>query len=363
MKKIDVKLTDSSYPIFIGSGIFAKLRGLLEKYELNKNIMFIVDEKVMEFHNKKILNEFYSYKGKMSCYVVKQGEKSKSYTELNKIYSFLLEKNYGRDSLIIAIGGGVTGDLAGFAAATYMRGIQLVHVPTTLLAMVDSSIGGKTGINFEAKKNMVGAFYQPKLVLIDTDFIETLPEREITSGMGEVIKCTYMADRKFFKYVQENIEKAYKNDGKVLSRFIYEAAAIKAAVVSQDEKEAGLRKILNLGHTFAHSFETNLKFKIKHGEAVIAGLISALYLSQKTGLLSEQDLDYYLSLPLKVKLPAQIKKPPMEDLFKVMLHDKKNREGKIKFVLVAGLGKIVLDAEADKKAVSYAINRMKQSIR
>jgi 3-dehydroquinate synthase len=363
VKKIDVKLSDNSYPIFIGSGIFAKLKGLLGKYELNKNVMFIIDEKVMEFHNKKILNEFYSYKGKMSCYIVKQGEKSKSYSELNKIYSFLLEKNYGRDSLIIAIGGGVTGDLAGFAAATYMRGIQLVHVPTTLLAMVDSSIGGKTGINFEAKKNMVGAFYQPKLVLIDTDFIETLPEKEITSGMGEVIKCTYMADRKFFAYVRENLEKAYKNDGEVLRRFIYESAAIKAAVVSQDEKEAGLRKILNLGHTFAHSFETNLKFKIKHGEAVIAGLISALYLSQKTGLISEDDLEYYLSLPLKVKLPAQIKKPAMKDLFKVMLHDKKNREGKIKFVLVAGLGIIVLDAEADKKAVSYAINRMKQSIR
>ena len=362
MKKINVLLNDNSYQILIGSGILSKLKELLKKYKLNKNILFIIDEKVMEYYGKRIIDEFYSYKGKINCYVVKQGEKSKSYIELNKIYSFLLKNNYGRDSLIIAVGGGVTGDLAGYTAATYMRGIQLIHLPTTLLAMVDSSIGGKTGINFEDKKNMIGAFYQPKLVLIDTDFIETLPEREITSGLGEVIKYTYMADNKFFLYVLENLEKAYKNDTKVLQNLIYNSAAIKAAVVSQDEKESGLRKVLNLGHTFAHSFETNLKFKIKHGEAVIAGVIAALFLSQKTGFISEQDLKYFLSLPLKVKLPSQILEPGIEKLFKVMLHDKKNREGKIKFVLVSGLGKIIIDSEADKKAVSYAINEMKKSI-
>jgi 3-dehydroquinate synthetase len=162
--------------------------------------------------------------------------------------------------------------------------------------------------------------------------------------------------------VLENLDKAYKNNDKVLGQFIYNSVAIKAEVVSRDEKESGLRKILNLGHTFAHSFETNLKFKIKHGEAVIAGIISALFLSQKTGLISDQDLKYYLSLPLKVKLPLQLKKPGIENLYNVMLHDKKNREGKIKFVLVSGPGKIILDAEADKKAVSYAINKMKQNI-
>ena len=362
MKKIDVKLKENSYPIFIGSGILTQLKGLLKKYKLNKNILFIIDEKVMELHNKSIVNEFYTYDGKINCYIVKEGEKSKSYIELNKIYSFLLKNNYGRDSLIIAVGGGVTGDLAGYAAATFMRGIQLIQVPTTLLAMVDSSIGGKTGINFENKKNMIGAFYQPKLVLIDTDFIKTLPEREITSGLGEIIKYTYMADQKFFKYMLHNLEKAYKNNSEVLAKFIYTSAAIKAAVVSQDEKESGLRKVLNLGHTFAHAFETTLKFKIKHGEAVAAGLISALYLSHKTGLISEMDLNFYLSLPLKIKLPALIKQPDIDSLFKIMLHDKKNREGKIKFVLVSGFGKIILDAEADKKAVAYAINEMKKSI-
>jgi 3-dehydroquinate synthase len=363
VKKIDVILSDNSYPVLIGSGILTKLNRLLEKYNLNRNILFIIDEKVMQYHNKGILNEFYSYKGKMNCYVVKQGEKSKSYLELNKIYSCLLKNNYGRDTLMIAIGGGVTGDLAGYAAATFMRGIQLIHIPTTLLAMVDSSIGGKTGINFENKKNMIGTFYQPKLVLIDPDFIKTLPKREIISGLGEVIKYTFLADEQFFLFALENLDKvAQSSSDEVLRQFIYTSASIKAAVVSQDEKESGIRKILNLGHTFAHSFETNLKFKIKHGEAVIAGIISSLFLSQKTGLISNQDLNYYLRLPLKVKLPLLLKKPDIENLYNVMLYDKKNRDGKIKFVLVSGLGKIIPDAQADKKVVSYAINKMKQNI-
>ncbi|MGA7721109.1 MAG: 3-dehydroquinate synthase [Ignavibacteriaceae bacterium] len=362
MKKINVLLNDSSYQVIIGSGILPTLNILLHKYNLNRNILFIIDEKVMKQHERRIVNEFHSHNGKLIYYILKQGEKSKSYRELNKIYSCLLENNYGRDSLIIAVGGGVTGDLAGYAAATYMRGIQLVHVPTTLLSMVDSSIGGKTGINFENNKNMIGAFYQPKLVLVDTDFLKTLPKREFTSGLGEVIKYSYMADEKFFLYVMNNLHKAYKDDNKVLEQFIYNCAAIKSAVVSQDEKESGLRKILNLGHTFAHSFETNLKFKIKHGEAVIAGVISALYLSQKICLISEKELNYFLTLPLKIKLPTLIKKPDIEDIFNIMVHDKKNRGGKIKFVLVSGLGKIILDAEADKKSVTYAINMMKQVI-
>jgi 3-dehydroquinate synthase len=362
VKKIDVILNENSYPIFIGGGILSNLSKLIEKYNLNKNILLIIDEKVIELYKKRIFSQFYAHNGKINYYVVKQGEKSKSFIELNKIYSCLLQNNYGRDSLIIAIGGGVTGDLAGYAAATYMRGIPLVQVPTTLLSMVDSSIGGKTGINFEDKKNMIGAFYQPEFVLIDTDFLQTLPRREITSGLGEVIKYTYLADEKFFLYVLNHLKLAYENNRYVLEQFIYNSAAIKAAVVSQDEKESGLRKILNLGHTFAHSFETNLKFKISHGEAVIAGIISALFLSQKTGLISEKELEYYLALPLKVKLPLQLIKPSTENLFKVMLHDKKNRAGKIKFVLVSGPGKIILDVEADKKAVNYAVNKMKQSI-
>jgi 3-dehydroquinate synthase len=362
LKEINVLLKDSSYPVIIGSRILSRLNILFHKYKLNGNILFIIDEKIMEHHGKRIVNEFHSHNGKLIYYILKQGEKSKSYRELHKIYSCLLKNNYGRDSLIIAVGGGVTGDLAGFAAATYMRGIQLVHIPTTLLSMVDSSIGGKTGINFENNKNMIGAFYQPKLVLIDTDFLKTLPKREFTSGLGEVIKYAYLADESFFLYVMANLEKAYRDDEKVLEQFIYNSAAIKAAVVSRDEKESGLRKILNLGHTFAHSFETNLNFKIKHGEAVIAGIISALFLSQKIGLISEKDMNYYLDLPLKVKLPMLLKKPDIDDLVNVMLHDKKNREGKIKFVLVSGLGKIILDAEADKKSVTYAINMMKHAL-
>jgi 3-dehydroquinate synthase len=363
VKKINVSLKENSYPIIIGRGIISQLDNFLHKYNLHQNILFVLDENIEKFHGEKLLEKFsQNTSRKVNFYTVKKGEKSKSFVELNKIYSFLLSNKYGRDSSIIAIGGGVVGDLAGYAAATFMRGIQLVQVPTTLLAMVDSSIGGKTGINFEDKKNMVGAFYQAKLVLIDINLLSTLPYKEITSGLGEIIKYTYLADKEYFSFVYNNLEKVYENNYRALLEIIYNSAAIKAAVVEKDEKETGLRKILNLGHTFAHSFETNLNFKITHGEAVTAGIICAIYLSHKTGLLTADKLSSMLSLPLKFKLPAALLGLDNENIYKVMLHDKKNRDAKIKFVLLSGIGKIVPDIESDKDSIFYAIDNMKKHV-
>ena len=255
----------------------------------------------------------------------------------------------------------MTGDLVGFAASTFMRGVSLIHIPTTLLADVDSSIGGKTGINFNHKKNMIGTFYQPKLVIIDTEFLINLPKAEITSGIGEVIKYAYMSDRNFFNYLKENLDRIFKYDSEVLNEIIFKSASIKASVVSQDEKESGLRKILNLGHTFAHGFESELKFKIKHGEAVIAGIISSLFLSEKLRLITENELNAYLELAAKIKLPKKLQEIDKENVFQIMKSDKKNRNGVIKFVLVSGIGKILLDVEAEKKDVFYAIDRMQKT--
>lgn len=274
----------------IGHSILDRLKSVIEKNKMNKNILIICDENVMHYHGKELKHTLAGFSGKINFYTLKAGETSKSYTQLNKIYSFLLEKGYGRDSLIIGIGGGVTGDLIGYAASTYMRGIQLIHVPTTLLAAVDSAIGGKTGINFEKKKNMIGSFYQPKCVLVDISFFRTLPKKELTSGIGEIIKYGYLADKTFFDYLEKNITGIYDNDNKIINHIIKRCASIKASVVSQDEKESGIRKILNLGHTFAHGFETDLNFKIKHGEAVIAGVVSALFLSDSLGLLKKDNL-------------------------------------------------------------------------
>ncbi len=362
MNKINVFLKESSYPIYVGENTFSKIYDLISNLNLYKNILVIIDKNVYEFHNKKIFSAFKSYNIKKNFYLLNSGENIKSYRELNKIYSFLLKNNYGRDSLIIAVGGGVTGDLAGFAAATYMRGIQIIHVPTTLLAMVDSSIGGKTGINFDKKKNMIGSFYQPKFVLIDTNFLFTLPKSEITSGVGEVIKYAYLSDLNFFNFITKELENILLLDKKTLIKTIVGSDKIKAAVVSQDEKETGLRKILNLGHTFAHSFETELNFSIKHGEAVIAGIICALILSNKLGFLSNFGLKNFLELPLRVNLPSKFYGLNKENLYNIMLHDKKNRNGKIKFVLLSKVGELLLDVEANKNDFFYSIREMDKLI-
>ncbi len=362
MKKIKVSLKENSYPVFIGSGILNNLEGMLEDLGVNKKLLFIIDKNVEKAHPGRISRLISTGKRKAEYYFLTPGERSKSYTELNRIYSFLINNNYGRDSAIVAVGGGVTGDLAGYAAATFMRGVSLVHIPTTLLAAVDSSIGGKTGINFEKKKNMIGAFYQPKLVLCDVELLGTLPRSELTSGLGEIVKYAFLADEKFYSYVDEKYERIYELDEDVLQKIIYDSAAIKAAVVSQDEKEAGLRKILNLGHTFAHAFETELNFKIKHGEAVDAGIITALFLSNYIGLLGTETLADLLSLPLKIKIPGKLKGINREALFNIMMHDKKNRNSQIKFVLLSGIGKIILDAEAGKKEIFDSLSQMEKIV-
>ena len=306
MKKIKVTLKNNPYEILIGNKILSQLNRYIE-YE-TKNVLAVIDENVFKYFEDEIKNALLKISNQCKIYLLKSGERTKSYTELQKIHSYLLSNNFGRDSLIIAIGGGVTGDLVGFAASTFMRGVKLVHIPTTLLADVDSSIGGKTGINFNHKKNMIGTFYQPNLVFIDTELLKTLPDTEIKSGVGEVIKYAYLSDKKFFDYLLKNLEKIYENDSEVLNEVIFKSAAIKASVVSQDEKESGLRKILNLGHTFAHAFESELDFKVKHGEAVIAGIISSLYLSENLKLITKNELDAFLELAVKINLPKKFLK-------------------------------------------------------
>jgi 3-dehydroquinate synthase len=266
-----------------------------------------------------------------------------------------LGKKYNRDTLIIAAGGGVVGDLAGYAAATFMRGVQLVHLPTTLLAMVDSSIGGKTGINFNKNKNIIGAFFQPEFVMADLEFLKTLPKSEIICGTGEIIKYAYLSNNDFFNYVNDNLNEILICNLTVLDKVISESVKIKSAVVKQDEKETGLRKILNLGHTFAHAYESELNFRIKHGEAVIAGLISALYLSNRLKILSKEKFDRFIKLPLKINLSAAFNKLNKENVYNRMFSDKKSRGGRIKFVLLADTGKILIDVDASKADIYYAL--------
>ncbi len=359
VKNIIIKTNGKTYPVIIGNSILDSLIGLVEKYALYKNLFIIIDENVLKSHRESVNRTFNGYKEKINYYELKSGENSKSFNELSNIFSELIKGKFSRDTLVIAIGGGVTGDLAGFAASIYMRGIQLAHIPTSLLAMVDSSIGGKTGINFNKYKNIIGAFYQPQFVLIDTDFLKTLPEEEINSGAGELIKYAFLTNEDFYNYLSDNFKNIFLFDKNFLNKLIYESVLFKGSVVTKDEQEGGLRKILNLGHTFAHAYESNADLKLKHGEAVIAGIISALFLSNKKGFLSDKKLNYFLGLPLKINLSNRFNIGDFDQILNYMRGDKKNRNGKVRFILLKGIGKLIIDYEAEEKNIFYAIEKTK----
>ena len=360
MKKVVVKTSQGSYSVLIGSNSLLSLQKEIAKLKLYPNVFVIIDKNVRKFHADNILNIINEYFPKLGIYVLKSGEASKSHFELHKIYSELIKNKYSRDSLIIAIGGGVTGDISGYAASTFMRGVQLVHIPTTLLADVDSSIGGKTGINFDNMKNMIGSFYQPKLVLIDPDFLITLPDEEMLSGLGEVIKYSFLSNQRFYNYTYNNLDKILLRRNSVLEKIIYESILFKASVVAKDEKESGLRKILNFGHTFAHAFESERNFGIKHGEAVIAGIISALFLSKLKGYLNAELVTKFLVDIKRIKLSHILQNINAEKVLDIMQSDKKSINNKIKFVLVKNIGEIVTEVEANKFEIAETIFLMKE---
>ncbi|NCQ18945.1 MAG: 3-dehydroquinate synthase [Ignavibacteria bacterium CG_4_8_14_3_um_filter_37_9] len=361
MKTLSVQLSENGYEILLGKDILHKFTSLCKKSSLPKRMFFIIDENVLRIHKKYLQTNLFDEKKDLVC-KLPAGEKSKSFKQISELLKVMLENKLGRDTLVVSIGGGVTGDAVGFAASIFMRGIPVVHIPTTLLAAVDSSIGGKTGINFNNTKNSIGSFYQPKFVLIDTTFFSTLPEKEIICGVGEIIKYAFLTGQDFYDSVLAALPLFYQKDFSKTVHLISASINVKTEVVSSDEKETGLRKILNFGHTFAHSFESELHFKIKHGEAVTAGIICALYLSHEKGFITEEQLKKFLYLPKQIPLSATLKKLDKEKLYRVMLSDKKNRDGKIKFVLLKNIGEILLDVEAEKVEVFNAFDRMFKSI-
>lgn len=357
MKKIDVNTASKSYPVYYGSHLFSKLGSLVQKHNLHKNIFIIVDENVYKLHSEKIDLLISKTTDKVYLYSFNANEFNKSYSQLNDIYSALIENGFGRDTLIIAIGGGITGDIAGYAASTFSRGIQIVHIPTTVLAMVDSSIGGKTGINHDSTKNIIGTFYQPEFVLIDTDFLKTLPDEEFRSGLGEIIKYSLLAGGKFYSKIKKSLSKSLKLDKKLLLESIETCVKFKAGVVEKDEREeSGLRKILNLGHTFAHAIEIERGHTVKHGEAVIIGLTCSIYLSKKLAFLSEKLFREYLSLLLITKDKIKLTLFYPLKIYEIMKRDKKSSNDVIKFVLIKEAGNILIDIEAPSAKIIDSIN-------
>ena len=356
MKKIRVNLKSNSYPVFIGKNILPEI---LRGYNWNdySKILIITDSNVDKIYRDFIFNLFKNLSNEKKLFVIKAGENSKSYSTLKNIYTYMISNGFGRDSFIISMGGGVVGDISGFAASTYMRGIKYCQIPTTLLAMVDSSIGGKTGINFDKTKNIVGSFYQPEFVVGDFLFLNSLSHKEWICGLGEVLKYCFLSDYKFFNYLNNYFDRIWNKEISYAHKLIIECAKIKSAVVSEDEKEKGLRKILNLGHTFAHGFESVLNYKIKHGEAVIAGIGCALILSNKLGLLAKDNFDKFFELIKKFKIDFNIYNINKKNLFDAMLKDKKNKQGKTKFVLIKDIGQIVMDVRVSQNDVVFALEK------
>lgn len=361
MKKVIVKTASRSYHVLIDNLCLTQLVNEISRNKLPNNLFIVVDENVFKYHSKFIRSVFQNYKGRIFYFTFPSGERYKSANQLRNIYKSLLENQFGRDTTLIAFGGGVVGDIAAFTASTYMRGLPFVNVPTTLLAMIDSAIGGKTGINFGKRKNIIGTFYQPELVFIDTMFLNTLPSREFDSALGELIKYGLISNKAYYNFLTNNFEKIKAQKKDVINYAIIESVKFKAGVVLQDEFEKkGIRKILNLGHTFAHGFESELKFKLKHGEAVTAGIICALFLSEKIRLLNSNLIDKLLLLPAKMKLPIQIQKIKNNSVYEMMLSDKKVSGGKLKFVLLSDVGKTIVDVPVQKKDVFFVINKMKK---
>ena len=355
MKKIEVKTHSKNYPVYIGQNIFEQIPSLIEKHGLHKNVLIVVDENVLGYHLKKIKNIISEKINKIVVVEYVASEKSKSNKSVEELYDCLIKNDFGRDTLVIAIGGGITGDIVGFAASTFGRGVQLIQVPTTLLAAVDSSVGGKTGINYGKTKNLIGSFFQPEFVLIDTTFFKTLKEEEVVCGIGEIMKYAFIGDENMHSALGTSLKDILKLKTDITQKTIESCVNMKASVVRADETESGLRKILNLGHTFAHALEVEQDHKLKHGQAVIVGLTCALYLSHFKGLMSAQKLIEYLELPLMFQDKINIDKCNLETVYKIMQRDKKSREGKIKFVLLSSPGMLYLDFEAEKEFVIQAL--------
>lgn len=340
MKRIDMQFENTAYPIIIDKGWEATLSKIPSNIFLKKALI-ISDTNVGPLYSNEIIKALSENDIGIRTILIDPGESSKTIEKAMDIYTTALNSRMDRDSLFIALGGGVVGDLAGFTASTYMRGVPYLQIPTSLLAQVDSSVGGKTAVNHPLGKNMIGSFYQPKGVLINTDTLKSLPVRQISTGLAEVIKYGVIADKNLFSYLEENIEKVFSFDDKVLNHIIYKSCTIKAKIVAQDEKDKGIRGILNFGHTIGHAIEAETSFtEYTHGESVAIGMVAEAELAQLLGLIDKGFVDRLKNLLLKAKLPIKLPNIETDRLIKHMQRDKKNKIGKIVFVLPTKLGRV-----------------------
>lgn len=338
MKTVDVTLPTATYSILIGSGLLENIQNIVDVLE-QPRVMIVTNETVAKLFLARLSLALAQKNVQVQHVILPDGEAYKNWETLNTIFDTMLKMQCERRTTVIALGGGVVGDMAGFAAATYQRGVPFVQIPTTLLAQVDSSVGGKTAINHPLGKNMIGAFYQPRLVLIDPVTLKTLPPRELSAGLAEIIKCALINDIAFLEWLEQNMDKLIAYDEAALSQAIEHACRNKVRVVIADEKEQGMRALLNLGHTFGHAIEAGLGYgQWLHGEAVAVGLVMAAVASRLLGYLAQADVDRIVRLLQRANLPVKGPALGTARYIELMSKDKKVREGHIRFVLLKALG-------------------------
>ena len=360
--KIIIKTKNKSYPIIIGENILNKTGNLINtQIPSCKKIALIIDNKVPQKILVQVKN---SIKNFDNLYIkLNTSEKIKNLKIVSELINKLLKKKFHRNDCLIALGGGVLGDIAGLTASLVKRGIKFINIPTTLLSQVDSSIGGKTGVNSGYGKNLIGSFYQPEMVISDTSTLNSLPKREIVCGYAEILKHALILDKKLFFWLQNNGKKILNlNNKKVIQKAIYQSCKIKAKIVEKDEKEKDLRMILNFGHTFGHAFEatTNFSNKINHGESVLLGMLCAVEFAFRNKILKNKDLnlikEHYFSLNLPNKLNDYFTKKDVKNIIQFMKSDKKNSDSKIKLILISKIGKTLKSRSLEDSVLKNYLN-------
>lgn len=356
METLELDLGRRSYPIYVSSGLLAQA-DLLKRHIHGDRVAIVSNETVAPLYLQQMRELVIDYDP--IDIVLPDGEQFKTWEYLNRIFDRLLQERCDRQVTLIALGGGVIGDMAGFAAACYQRGVAFIQVPTTLLAQVDSSVGGKTGINHPLGKNMIGAFHQPNCVLIDTDTLHTLPDEELSAGLAEVIKYGLIRDEEFIGWLETNMEPLLARDKAVLMQAVFRSCQHKAEVVAADEREAGQRALLNLGHTFGHAIETGMGYgKWLHGEAVAAGMAMAADLSCRMGLLARKDVDRVEKLLAVARLPVRAPEEINAERFnELMAVDKKVKAGRVRLVLLRKLGDAFICDDFDAVRLQETLNQ------
>lgn len=345
MKTVHVNLGERSYDILIAPGLMERAGEFFHKEGIGKRIFLVCVPNLFELHGKHLIERLSSSGFQVTEILIPDGEKNKNLETVENIYTYLIAQRAERSSTLIALGGGVTGDIVGFVAATFLRGVPYIQIPTTLVSQVDSSVGGKTGVNHHLGKNMIGAFYQPHLVYVDIETLRTLPDREFQSGLYEALKYGLIYDFEFFEYFESHLDQIRNRDSEALETIISRCCEIKAEITALDEKESDLRRILNFGHTLGHALEAATAFQgLTHGEAVAYGMIAAARLSHWKNGLEAGTCERIVRCIQRVGELPPIEHLPLESILQAMNKDKKRQEGRLVFVLLKDIGKTTIES-------------------